>query len=146
MASVHPAGAQQVLASDALEFTGSPATIAALPATNLHKKQRVRVTGTAYGAEGQAVRIVEEACFSIVQGSGCYGALPPVSTTVRADGSYTADYRARRFLSDGTDCTADILGFCELNVVVLDANGSPDDSFGVSRRGQPAAALTFRTR
>jgi hypothetical protein len=139
------AGVQQVLASDTLEFTGSPATIAASPATNLRKKQRVLVAGTAYGAEGHTVRILEEACFSIVQGSGCYGALPTASTTVRPDGTFDVYYRARRFLADGTDCTGDILGFCELNAVVLDTNGNPDDSFGVSRRGQPAAPLTFRT-
>jgi hypothetical protein len=55
-------------------------------------------------------------------------------------------YRAQRFLSDGTDCTGDILGFCELSVVVLGSDGNPDDSFGVAARGQPAAPLTFRSR
>jgi hypothetical protein len=139
-------GIQQELASDNLEFTGSPATIAASPATNLRKRQWVHVTGTAREAEGHKVRIIEEACFSIVQGSGCYGALPAVSTTVRQDGTYSVRYRVRRFLANGTDCTGDILGFCELNVVVLDTSGNPDDSFGVSRRGQPGAALAFRTR
>jgi hypothetical protein len=139
-------GDQQVLASDTLKFTGSPATIAAHPATNLRKRQRVHVTGTAYGAKGHTVRILEEACYWIIQGSGCYGALPAVSATVRRNGTYAVRYRVRRFLADGTDCTGDILGFCELNVVVLDANGNPDNSFGVSSIGQPAAVLTFRTR
>ena len=104
------------------------------------------VSGTAFGAEGHTVRVLEEACFSIVQGSGCYGALPAVTTTVRADGTYAVHYRVRRLLSDGTDCTGDILGFCELTVVVLDSAGNPDDTFGISRRGQPALPLTFRTR
>ena len=139
-------GVQQVLASDTLEFTGSPATIVASPATGLRRTERVHVTGTAYGAEGHTVRVIEEACFSIIQGSGCYGALNAVPTTVRPDGTYGVHYRVRRFLADGTDCTGDILGFCELNVVVLDTSGNPDDSFGVSGRGQPAAALTFLTR
>jgi hypothetical protein len=139
-------GVQQVLTSDALEFTGSPATIGATPGTDLHKRQRVLASGTVYGAEGRTARILEEACFAIVQGSGCYGEMPAVTTTVSSDGSYSAHYRVRRFLADGTDCAGDILGACELTVVVLDANENPDDSFGVSRIGQPAAWLTFRTR
>jgi len=140
-------GVQQVLSSDALEFTGSPATIVAAPNTNLRKVQRVAVTGTAYGAEGRTVQVVEQACFMIIQGSGCYGALPAVSTTVRPDGTYAVHYRVRRFLADGTDCAGgwEILGECELSVIVLDANGTPDDSFGVSRIGEPAAPLSFRT-
>jgi hypothetical protein len=138
-------GNQQVLSSDPLEFTGSPATIAVTPHTKLNKHRSVSVTGTADGAQGRTVRILEEACFSIVQGSGCYGQLPAVTTTVRANGSFATRYTARRFLADGTDCAdPDILGFCEISVVVLDANGNPDDSFGLSRIGQPAAPLSFR--
>jgi hypothetical protein len=139
-------GVQQVLASDALEFTGSPATIGANPGTDLHKRQRVLVNGTVYGAEGNTVRILEEACFAIVQGSGCYGEMPAVTTTVRSDGTYVAHYRVQRFLADGTDCAGDILGACELTAVVLDASGNPDDTFGLWRIGQPAAWLSFRTR
>ena len=139
-------GVQQVASSDALEFTGSPATISASPSTDLRKTQRVAVQGTAIGAEGRRVQIVEEACFGIVQGSGCYGALPAVTTTVRADGTFSTHYRVKRFLSDGTDCTGDILGFCELSVIVPDAAGNPDDTFGISRIGQPAVALSFSAR
>jgi hypothetical protein len=69
-----------------------------------------------------------------------------VRTTVRPGGSYTAYYPVRRFLADGTDCTdPNILGLCELNVTVLDNSGHPDDSFGVSSIGDPAALLSFRT-
>lgn len=139
-------GTQQVAASDTLEFTGSPATIAVRPSSNLPRQRAVAVSGTAYGAEGHTVQVLEEACFSIVQGSGCYGQYPSVSTTVRSDGSYSVRYKVHRFLADGTDCAdPDILGACEVNVVVLDASGTPDDSFGVSRRGQPAAFVTFRS-
>jgi hypothetical protein len=44
-----------------------------------------------------------------------------------------------------TDCTGDIVGFCEMSVIVRDAAGNPDDGFGISRIGQPAAALSLRT-
>ena len=140
-------GNQQVLASGPLEFSGSPATTSANRSSNLRRHQLLHVSGTAYGAEGHLVRILEEACFSIIQGSGCYGQNPAVSTTVRTEGTYAVRYRVRRFLSDGTDCadTANILGFCELSVIAYDRNGVPDDSFGVSVRGQPALALYFRT-
>jgi hypothetical protein len=51
-----------------------------------------------------------------------------------------------RFLADGTDCTdPDILGSCMVNAIVLDANGQPDDTFGISRWGDPRAYLTFRS-
>jgi hypothetical protein len=55
-----------------------------------------------------------------------------VTTRIKHNGTYAVDYRARRFLADGTDCAdGDILGFCEISVVVL-THGEPDDSFGVS--------------
>lgn len=86
---------------------------------------------------------MEEACYSIVQGSGCYGQYPSVSTIVGRNGSSVL-YRVRRFLPDGTGCASpDILGFCELRVVVIGRNGLPDDSFGVPLRGQPALPLSF---
>ena len=139
-------GTQHAIASQRLIFKGSPATIAATPATNLRAHQWVHVTGTVYGARGQTLLIREEACYAIEEGSGCYGARPAVWTTVRPGGFYAAYYPVRRFLADGTDCTdPNILGLCELNVTVLDSNGIPDDSFGVSRIGDPAALLSFRT-
>jgi hypothetical protein len=139
-------GGTQVLSSDALEFTGSPATLTVSPSTDLKKKQKVQVVGTAFGAEGQAVQVFEEACFSIVQGSGCYGASLLGSTVVAADGTWTIGrVRVTRFLADGTDCTdPGILGACEVSASILDATGTPDDSFGVSLRGQPAVFLTFQ--
>lgn len=136
-------GNQQVISSDPLTFTGSPATIAANKHAALSDGERIRVRGTAYGAQGHRVLVLEEACFSIVQGSGCYGQLSEAASYVHRNGHYAVSYRVHRFLSDGTDCAAqDILGFCEMNVIVL-THGQPDDSFGVSGRGQPALALTF---
>jgi hypothetical protein len=66
------AGSIQALASAPLEFVGSPATITATPSTNLRRKQWVQAAGTAFGARGRTIAVVEEACFSLVQGSGCY--------------------------------------------------------------------------
>jgi Neocarzinostatin family len=140
------ASGEQVAASDPLVFTGSPATITATPSSELRRRQWVRVQGTAYGAEGHAVVIVEEACFSIVQGSGCYGTIVKGVGTIAADGTYALRVRATRYLADGTDCAdaLNILGQCELSAQILDATGQPDDTFGLSQRGQPAAWLTFR--
>jgi hypothetical protein len=139
-------GNQQVLSSKALTFKGSPATIAASQSTGLPRHEVVHVTGSVLGARWHEVKILEEACYSIVQGSGCYGQYPSVSTIVGRNGTYSVLYRVRRFLPDGTDCTAPgILGFCELSVIIIGRNGLGDDSFGVSRRGQPALPLSFRT-
>jgi hypothetical protein len=139
-------GPTQVLSSPPLEFTGSPATVTASPSTGLRKKQKARVHGTASGAEGQAVKVFEEACFSIIQGSGCYGASLIGSAIVSSDGKWTIGrVRVTRFLSDDTDCRdPGILGACEISASILNASGFPDDSYGVSRRGQPAVWLTFR--
>jgi len=139
-------GTQRVLQSSRLFFVGSPATIKATPATDLPASRLVKVTGTAFGANGHTVKVHEAACYSIVQGSGCYGDYSAVSSRVRSDGTYSVSYRVHRYLIDGTDCASqDILGACELTVAVLDGARQADDSFGVSRRGQPAAWLQFRT-
>jgi hypothetical protein len=142
-------GLPQVLSSDALEFSGSPATVAARPSSNLTASRQVKVTGTAFGAEGRVVRILQKTCFNGASaGSGCAGdqQLPVVTTTVRADGTFSAHYRVRRLPGDGSDCAdPGPISWCEINAIVLDAGGAPDDSFGVSDIGQPAAFLTFRT-
>ena len=44
------------------------------------------VSGTAFGARWHQVKVLEEACYSIIQGSGYYGQYPAVSTVVRRDG------------------------------------------------------------
>lgn len=139
-------GSTQVLSSSALEFTGSPATVTVSPSADLRKKEKIYVNGTADGAQGQTVQVFEEACFSIIQGSGCYGASLIGSAVVGADGKWTIGRtRVTRFLTDGTDCAdPGILGACEVSASILDATGSPDDSFGISGRGQPAAWLAFR--
>jgi hypothetical protein len=139
-------GGTQVLTSDALEFSGSPATVTVHPSTDLKKKQKAQIYGTAFGAEGHVVQVFGEACFSIIQGSGCYGASLLGSTVVAADGTWTIGrVRVTRFLADGTDCTdPGILGACEVSASILDATGTADDSFGVSQRGQPAVFLTFQ--
>ncbi|WP_170284672.1 neocarzinostatin apoprotein domain-containing protein [Kribbella amoyensis] len=139
-----PDGSRLVLDSGALRFKGSPATITATPSTGLAASQWVAVRGTAYGAEGRQVRIVQQACYEIIQDTGCYGALTTVTTRVRADGRYATPYRVHRFLADGTDCTdPDMLGGCVLSVTVLDRSGQPDDSFGYSANGDMKTPLGF---
>lgn len=139
-----PAGYHSVV-SQPLEFTGSTATISVSPSRNLSKTRWVTVTGTALGAEGHTIKVFEQACYDLVQGNGCYGQLPVTWGTVKADGTYRVKYQARRYLSTGDDCVnPDILGSCLVSVVVLDAQGRRDDSFGVSSIGDPGAGVSFR--
>ncbi|MEV6282662.1 neocarzinostatin apoprotein domain-containing protein [Kribbella sp. NPDC051770] len=139
-----PDGSRVVLDSGALRFKGAPATISASPSSNLPAQRWVTVSGTAYGAEGRQVRIVEQACFDIIQETGCYGARAAVTTRVHADGRYATMYRVNRFLDDGTDCAEpDILGSCGLSITVLKRNGQPDDSFGYAPYGDMKTPLTF---
>ena len=64
---------------------------------------------------------------------------------LRADDSFSGDIHVFRFLGNGFDCAASqTFGQpCILTPVVLNADGVPDDSFGVSSFGQPAAELRF---
>ncbi len=144
-----PSDVQQVLTSNALKFSGSPATIAVRPNSDLPRSRRVAVTGTAFGAKGHGVRIFEELCFNGASaGSGCdEDTLPVVRTNVRSDGTFGVHYRAKRFLPDGTDCAdPGPISYCEMTAVILKTNGTPDFSFGDPTYGQPAALLTFRTQ
>ncbi|TDU88763.1 neocarzinostatin family protein [Kribbella voronezhensis] len=140
------AGQRLILESVALRFRGSPATISATPSTDLAAAQWVRVRGTAHGAEGHQVQIVERACFDIIQETGCYQPGKVVTTRVHSDGTYSTYYLAKRILVDGEDCEADYnLGDCVLSVAVLDSAGQPDDSFGVFWFGDMSTPLAFRT-
>jgi hypothetical protein len=131
--------------SEPLEFSGSAATIYVSPARNLSKVKTVRVTGTAYGAEGRTIKVLEQACYDMVQGNGCYGQLSVRWGKVKADGTYKVEYPAQRHLAGGEDCVdPDLLGSCLITTVILDSRGRPDDSFGVSSLGDPRAAVTFR--
>jgi hypothetical protein len=130
-----------------LWFTGSPATIAASPSTGLADGQRVHVTGTAIGASGRTVDVVEEACYDIIQGSGCYGTEALGSAVVGLHGGWSLYVNVTRLLADGTDCadSANILGACQLTARVLTGSGQPDNTYGVASLGQPGASLTFST-
>ena len=66
-------GVTQVLSSPPLDFTGSPATITVSPSSDLLDVQDVTAQGTAFGAEGRSFRLVEEACFRIIQARECHG-------------------------------------------------------------------------
>jgi hypothetical protein len=137
---------RHVLASGRLTFAGSPATIGVTPSSDLAALKWVAVAGTAPGAEGHTIKVLEQACFTLVQGRGCYGQLPVKWGTVRADGTFRVKYPAQRHLGDeaATDCTdPDMLGACVLSVLVLDTLGRHDDSFGVRDYGDPAAPLSF---
>jgi hypothetical protein len=140
------AGQRLTLESVALRFTGSPATITATLDTDLAASQWVKVRGTAYGAEGHQVQIVERACFDIIQETGCYQPGKIVTTRVHSDGTYSAWYLAKGILVDGSDCAEGFyLGDCFLSVAVLDSAGQPDDSFGVFWWGDMSTPLAFRT-
>lgn len=137
-------GVQQVASSPALKFIGSPATITADPSQNLADQQRIVVSGTAQGAQGHTIKVVEESCYSLSFGQGCSGHLPAVTSRIKRDGSYSVTYEVNRFLADGTDCNnPDNVGLCEMNVIVL-THGQPDRSFGEWDIGWPYAYLTFQ--
>jgi Neocarzinostatin family len=130
------------IATPKMFFNGSPATIAATPATGLADGQTVHVSGSAKGSSGHSVTIVEESCFDIIQGSGCNGAITLATLSLAANDTYAGSVTVARYLGDGEDCVGNDFG-CELSVTVLNADGQPDDSFGVSRIGQPAASIEF---
>lgn len=123
-------------------FTGDPATIAASPASGLTDGQQVTVTGTARRSTGRYVTVVQASCFQLVQGSGCVGNLPLATVPLKPNGTFTVKVPVYRYLSDGSDCV-DFWTGCQLHVVVLGADGRPDDSFGVSSIGQPGVDLFF---
>ncbi|MDX6287700.1 MAG: hypothetical protein QOG53_3185 [Frankiales bacterium] len=138
-------GDRGAVASQPLEFTGSPATIKVQPATNLDAEQDVWVGGTAYGAEGKSVTVVEEICFAMVQGSGCNGATVLKTRRVFDNGKWLMKVRVTRTLF-GNDCNdPDLLGECQLTVRIGGTSGQPDDSFGVARIGDQGASLEFHS-
>src|SRR5581483_895969 len=91
-------GVVQFVSSGDLQFSGAPAHIHAHPSRGLRNGQVIRANGSAYGAQGHKIRILEEACYRIVQGSGCYDQLPAVVMRVGSDGTFTTPYRVRRYL------------------------------------------------
>ncbi|MFN8192725.1 MAG: neocarzinostatin apoprotein domain-containing protein [Nocardioidaceae bacterium] len=138
-------GELRVVASAPLRFAGAPASIALSDTEDLVDGEQVVATGTASGAAGRRVVFTEEACFSIVQGSGCYGQTDLGESVVHRDGTFRRLLTVQRFLSDGSDCAdqANLLGACEVSATILGADGLPDDTFGLASRGQPAAFVTF---
>ncbi len=124
-------------------FNGDPATIAAVGSVaNLTDGQTVQVSGSARRSAGRYVTIVQASCFVNDLIGGCVGRLPVGSAPLRADGTFSATVPVHRILADGTDCVTAAWG-CQLHVVVLGADGEPDDSFGVSRLGDPNVAISF---
>lgn len=137
---------EQLLAESApLRFRGSPATVAVSPATALPAARWVTVSGTAVGAAGRRVAIVQQVCFSLVQEVGCYAAGQVRHTRVRPDGGYRLAYRVTRSLPEDVDCaaTGEMLGSCVVSATVLKRDGTPDLSFGYAPYGEPMAALGF---
>jgi hypothetical protein len=140
---VDSTGTPQAIGSQRLRFTGLPATIAANPTLALADGQRVVVTGTAFGGQGRKVVIVEEACYSMVQGAGCYGTRVLTTGRVGPRGGWWLPVHVHRYLADGTDCSDPeaITGVCQLTARILKSDGTPDDSFGVARLGQPGVEI-----
>jgi hypothetical protein len=140
-------GVLHTLASPKLQFRGSPATIIATPATDLTDGQKVVVKGTAAGAYGQTVVVVEEDCFHLVQETGCEGTVVLGKTVVQAHGLWQLSVNVPRVLPDGIDCSVpgDFIldSTCQLTARVMTSSGVPDDSFGISRYGDPRALLSF---
>jgi hypothetical protein len=136
-------GTPQAVGSQKLKFTGLPATIAATPTDLLADGQRVVVTGTAFGAQGRKVVIVEEACYNMVQGAGCYGTRVLATGRVGPRGGWWIPVNVHRYLADGTDCSDPdaITGVCQLTARILKSDGTPDDSFGVARLGRPGVQI-----
>lgn len=128
-----------------MHFVGGIATIVVGPSTNLVDGSRVHVSGSARGSTGHFVTVVEHLCFQIIQGSGCTNGTIPLGTfRLTASDTYSGYVTVFRTLADGGDCVTDtFFGPCTLSPIVLNSSGDPDDSFGVSRIGQPAADLSF---
>jgi hypothetical protein len=130
-----------------LTFTGSPATVSVDPDTGLIDGQLVQVTGSAEGSTGRYVRLLQQACFAIVQGSGCNGTIDLGTVRLTRYDTFAATVPVSRILSDGQDCAdpLNLLGECGITAEVLDSHGQPDDTFGVARLGDPSAILEFAT-
>lgn len=135
-------GEPRSVPSGLLHFVGAPATIALSQATGLADGQQVVVTGSAKGSAGRYVTIMQASCYQLVQGSGCNGQLPLASVPLRDDDTFRVKVPVYRYLADLSDC-ADGFWTCRLIAVVLDADGRPDDTFGVSSLGDPGAEITF---
>jgi hypothetical protein len=116
----------------------------------------VKVAGTAFGAEGRTLKIREQSCYRLSQGSGCFGDLPFTWTKVRSDGTYSVSYQVRRFLPAADwpgaipgfmDCAdfSEALGECQITVAVLNSMGHRDNTFGISSIGDPRGKLEFST-
>ncbi|MEU8191446.1 hypothetical protein [Micromonospora carbonacea] len=133
-------GVRHSVATAPLEFTGDPATITATPNSGLVDGQPVEVAGTAKGSPSRYVAIVQTACFDIIQGSGCYDDTPLATVPLTEDDTFTASVNVRYWPSCAPD---DFMTTCELHVVVYDAQGQPDGSFGSGWSGPHRASLGF---
>jgi hypothetical protein len=135
------------LSSLPMYFVGSPATIAAKPSSGLLDGQRVRVAGTAIAGHGRTVVILEGDCYDLIQGRGCEGTITLGTTQVGLRGGWQLSVHVARVLPDGIDCTdpGDYIldSNCKLTAQVLTKAGQPDDTYGVSRFGEPGAILSF---
>jgi hypothetical protein len=131
--------------SSALEFTGSPGTIEATPASGLTDGQRVTVTGTADGSDARRVQVWQHSCFTRLGERYCVSEQLAV-VPLRRDDTFRADVRVRRFLGAGEDrydCV-DEERFCHLSAAFLDPRtGLPDPGFGDPAYGHPRADIGF---
>jgi hypothetical protein len=130
--------------SDALNFRGSPATLAVTPPYGHTDGQVVRVTGTAYGSDARRVEIWQHWCYSHVGERVCEGHLA-AAVPLRRNGTFTADVAVRRYVDTAegpVDCADDSWGWCQFTAFVLDpGTGLPDPTFGDPAYFHPAAPI-----
>ena len=143
--SIPDGGSGIHVVSPVLWFPGSPATIAASVTTGLVDQQRIFVSGSAKGSPGRTVRLVQQECFSIIQGHGCFGEITLATVQLGHHDTFATHLRVRRYLADGTDCVQPIFDFdpCRITAVIIGPDGQPDESFGATSFGDPGVSLTF---
>ncbi|MFL6238220.1 MAG: hypothetical protein ACJ735_01825 [Actinomycetes bacterium] len=136
------AGDIQTAASAVLDFVGSTLTYSASPTDRLVNGERVKLSGTAYGAEGQTMQVVEVFCVDDVQLT-CTAVQVLGSAVVRPNGTWSRAVHVHRRIG-GEDCAnPDSLAYCGVAAEVVETSGAVDLSFGAVLTGDTVSRLSF---